>query len=404
MSWEQSILLPLTERNARRRKVVGHVSCPHYYIRCIVRVAVDPVSALRWATRHRGAGGRCARRHVLQHVGGMQHRWPRLCAGHTPPTGVRRRQAQPAHVSVHAARGLSVHDVWFRCRCDLVQHRDYPRPPPPGPERGGGRGCLRPHLHPVPCARHCLRSRAQATAGRRGDDAVVRRLRRRRTDHARRLPTVHPHDGDGRPRCGACAVSGVVHEPAVGGGHRLAQGRAPRAVARLLPRGAQYLALGIPCLLMLLLEWGSFEAAGIVAGVLGVQELGVMVVSTQVDGVCFVIMLGLGTAVAVRVGDALGANDVATAKRTFMTSMFVTAVALLCNVTLLYVLRHAVADFFTKDVAVHRSFIALVPYLMLFHLFDGLQCICNSLVRGMGFQRWGLLFNCVTYGLGVPIA
>eukprot|EP00760_Papus_ankaliazontas_P031124 PhM_4_TR5188/c0_g1_i8/m.99161/K03327/TC.MATE, SLC47A, norM, mdtK, dinF; multidrug resistance protein, MATE family len=215
---------------------------------------------------------------------------------------------------------------------------------------------------------------------------------------------MHPHDGDGRPRCGACAVSGVVHEPAVGGGHRLAQGRAPRAVARLLPRGAQYLALGIPCLLMLLLEWGSFEAAGIVAGVLGVQELGVMVVSTQVDGVCFVIMLGLGTAVAVRVGDALGANDVATAKRTFMTSMFVTAVALLCNVTLLYVLRHAVADFFTKDVAVHRSFIALVPYLMLFHLFDGLQCICNSLVRGMGFQRWGLLFNCVTYGLGVPIA
>eukprot|EP00760_Papus_ankaliazontas_P031126 PhM_4_TR5188/c0_g1_i9/m.99168/K03327/TC.MATE, SLC47A, norM, mdtK, dinF; multidrug resistance protein, MATE family len=39
---------------------------------------------------------------------------------------------------------------------------------------------------------------------------------------------------------------------------------------------------------------------------------------------------------------------------------------------------------------------------MLFHLFDGLQCVCNSLVRGMGFQRWGLLFNFVTYGLGVP--
>eukprot|EP00760_Papus_ankaliazontas_P031125 PhM_4_TR5188/c0_g1_i9/m.99167 len=246
MSWEQSILLPLTERNARRRKVVGHVSCPHYYIRCIVRVAVDPVSALRWATRHRGAGGRCARRHVLQHVGGMQHRWPRLCAGHTPPTGVRRRQAQPAHVSVHAARGLSVHDVWFRCRCDLVQHRDYPRPPPPGPERGGGRGCLRPHLHPVPCARHCLRSRAQATAGRRGDDAVVRRLRRRRTDHARRLPTVHPHDGDGRRRRGVRAVSRVVHVPAVGGGHRAAQGCAPRRLARLLPRGAQRLAR-VPC-------------------------------------------------------------------------------------------------------------------------------------------------------------
>eukprot|EP00760_Papus_ankaliazontas_P031128 PhM_4_TR5188/c0_g2_i1/m.99174/K03327/TC.MATE, SLC47A, norM, mdtK, dinF; multidrug resistance protein, MATE family len=166
----------------------------------------------------------------------------------------------------------------------------------------------------------------------------------------------------------------------------------------------EYLALGLPCLLMLLLEWGSFEASGIGAGMLGVEELGVMAVSMQAAGVCFMNMLGLGIAVAVRVGGALGANDVATAKRTFMTALFVTAVALLCNVTLLYMLRHAVADFFSNDAAVHRSFIAIVPFLMLFHLFDGLQCICNSLVRGLGFQRWGLLFNCATYGIGIPIA
>eukprot|EP00760_Papus_ankaliazontas_P026649 PhM_4_TR3062/c3_g1_i5/m.103107/K03327/TC.MATE, SLC47A, norM, mdtK, dinF; multidrug resistance protein, MATE family len=125
----------------------------------------------------------------------------------------------------------------------------------------------------------------------------------------------------------------------------------------------EYLGLGTPCVLILLLEWGSFEAAGIGAGILGVEELGVMAICMQVEAVCFGIMLGLGIAVAVRVGGALGANDVVSAKRNFLTALCVTAVAVLCNNTLLFSLRHNVADFYTKDTAVHRGVPDAVPPL-----------------------------------------
>ncbi|NWI21978.1 S47A2 protein, partial [Crypturellus soui] len=85
-----------------------------------------------------------------------------------------------------------------------------------------------------------------------------------------------------------------------------------------------FTSLAIPSMLMICIEWWTYEIGSFLIGLLSVVELSAQSIIYEVSVVAFMIPLGLGTAASVQVGNALGAGDADTAKRSSSTCLLCT--------------------------------------------------------------------------------
>nr|XP_033778781.1 multidrug and toxin extrusion protein 2-like isoform X2 [Geotrypetes seraphini] len=165
-----------------------------------------------------------------------------------------------------------------------------------------------------------------------------------------------------------------------------------------------FIQLAIPSLLMMCIEWWTFELGGFLAGLVSVVELGAQAIILQLVTAAYMVPAGFGVAASVRVGNALGAGNAQQAKT-------ISKVALICTVcpailigSLLAALKDVVAYIFTND----KEIVTLVGQLMLifapFHLFDATGCVGGGVLRGAGKQKIGAIINaCGYYIIGLPI-
>uniref|UniRef100_A0A8D0KVF9 Multidrug and toxin extrusion protein n=1 Tax=Strix occidentalis caurina TaxID=311401 RepID=A0A8D0KVF9_STROC len=150
-----------------------------------------------------------------------------------------------------------------------------------------------------------------------------------------------------------------------------------------------FTSLAIPSMLMMCIEWWTYEIGSFLIGLLSVIELSAQSIIYEVSVVAFMIPLGLATAASVQVGNALGAGDVETAKRSSSTSLLCTGQA-------------------THLFSVPREIVELVAWVMpvyvVFHLFEAMCGACSGVLRGIGKQKFGAILNAVSYyGVGLPL-
>ncbi|NXS14671.1 S47A2 protein, partial [Neodrepanis coruscans] len=128
--------------------------------------------------------------------------------------------------------------------------------------------------------------------------------------------------------------------------------------------------LAVPGMLMMCIEWWTFEIGSFLAGLLSVVELGAQSVIYELSCAAYMVPLGFSVAASVRVGNALGSGDVVQAKTSCVTALLCTGVFAMVVATLLASLRGVVGYIFTND----REIVTLVSKVMLifgpFHLFD----------------------------------
>ncbi|NXY16900.1 S47A2 protein, partial [Atrichornis clamosus] len=128
--------------------------------------------------------------------------------------------------------------------------------------------------------------------------------------------------------------------------------------------------LAVPGMVMMCIEWWTFEIGSFLAGLLSVVELGAQSIIYELACAAYMVPLGFSVAVSVRVGNALGSGDVAQAKTSCITALLCTGVFAVVIATLLASLRDVVGYIFTKD----KEIVNLVSKVMLifgpFHLFD----------------------------------
>nr|XP_060613620.1 multidrug and toxin extrusion protein 2-like [Anolis sagrei ordinatus] len=113
---------------------------------------------------------------------------------------------------------------------------------------------------------------------------------------------------------------------------------------------------------------------------------------------------GMSVASGVRVGNALGAGDVAQAKTSCIAGLLCSGVFAVVFAGLLAAIRNVVAYIFTSD----KEIVALVSKVMMifapFHLFDAMAATCGGVLRGAGKQKIGAIANAVGYYVvGLPI-
>uniref|UniRef100_A0AAX7SNY2 Solute carrier family 47 member 3 n=1 Tax=Astatotilapia calliptera TaxID=8154 RepID=A0AAX7SNY2_ASTCA len=150
-----------------------------------------------------------------------------------------------------------------------------------------------------------------------------------------------------------------------------------------------YIHLAVPGMVMLCVEWWTYEIGGFLAGLINEVELGAQSVVYQLANVAYMFPLGFSIAGSVRVGNALGGGETEQAKLSAKMSMFLSVS--ICLSTLIGSLKDHISYVFTYDECV---------YNFMFFLF---AAVCG-IIRGAGKQRVGAICNILGYyGVGFPI-
>ncbi len=176
------------------------------------------------------------------------------------------------------------------------------------------------------------------------------------------------------------------------------------------PALAELFRLGWPISLTMLAEVSLFSLSSIMMGWLGVIPLAAHGIALQVASVIFMIPLGLGFAVTVRVGRAVGRGDKQGLYRASITALVLgTFIAVLGAVCLIRGAEPLIGLFLDADNPDAQAIMAIgVPLLAVaavFQLVDAWQVILVGLLRGLKDTKVPMFMAIFSYlGIGLLAA
>ena len=162
-------------------------------------------------------------------------------------------------------------------------------------------------------------------------------------------------------------------------------------------------ALGLPAAIQVSLEVGVFAAATALAGRLAPATLAAHQIVLNVASVTFMVPLGVGSAGAVRVGQAVGRRDVIGARHAGWAALVLGGGFMSCAAVVFVLAPHAILRLFTTDPSVIGVGVTLLLVAAVFQLFDGLQGVATGVLRGFGDTRTPMFWNLAGHWLiGLP--
>ncbi len=170
----------------------------------------------------------------------------------------------------------------------------------------------------------------------------------------------------------------------------------------------QVFKLGWPIGLTNLAETGLFTATAIMVGWVGTHELAAHGVALQWAGLTFMVHLGLSNAATVRVGRAIGRDDMVGLKRggvmvTVMSLVFafvIVAVFVTWPEPLIGVFIDSADEARDQIIVVGIGLLAMAA---LFQIADGVQVIALGLLRGAQDTRVPMIYAGISYwAIGIP--
>jgi MATE family multidrug resistance protein len=151
---------------------------------------------------------------------------------------------------------------------------------------------------------------------------------------------------------------------------------------------------GAPGGLQWLVECGSFTLFITLVGGLGKVNQAATMLAFNVNSVAWVPMMGVGLAVSTMVGQQLGANRPAMAGRAAWTA-FVLAMMYMCSMSLFYVtapnlflMGHAAGMSPEQFEPLRELIVVLLRFVAVYCLFDAMNVVFMSAIRGAGDTRF----------------
>ena len=156
--------------------------------------------------------------------------------------------------------------------------------------------------------------------------------------------------------------------------------------------------------LLSLSEWLFWEFVCFRVGTLGELTLAAYGIAYSLEPVFFMLPIGIGTALANSVGNALGAGEPAQAKRVAAGGLLAGSFTVAAYCVGVFVLGDALARCYSQDEAVLAAAAELWPAFCGFMLVSGHFGVAIGLMRGLGMQRFNA--TCVVlvlWPVGVPL-
>lgn len=175
------------------------------------------------------------------------------------------------------------------------------------------------------------------------------------------------------------------------------------------PRFKDLFRLGLPIAAILAFEVTIFNAAALLMGLIDSVSLAAHAIAIQLASIAFMVPMGIGQAVTVRVGRAYGSGDRDGITRAGWTA-FILGVGFMCctaliMVTIPHILIMGFLDIYDPAnapvVALATTFLALAA---LFQIVDGAQAVGSGMLRGLQDTRIPMLYAAFGYwGVGLPV-
>jgi MATE family multidrug resistance protein len=171
-----------------------------------------------------------------------------------------------------------------------------------------------------------------------------------------------------------------------------------------LPRIRRLLTLGYPAALQFTLESGIFALVTALIARLGPVPLASHQIALNTVAFTYMVPLGISSAAAVRVGQAVGRKDPRAAGDAGNTAIFLGAAFMSCASAALLIFPHAIARMYTPATDVIRATTFLLAAGAAFQLFDGIQTVATGALRGAGDTRTPMLCHLIAYWIiGLPL-
>jgi MATE family multidrug resistance protein len=170
------------------------------------------------------------------------------------------------------------------------------------------------------------------------------------------------------------------------------------------PDITRILHLGLPIGGSVFIEGSLFASAALLMGSLGTTTTAAHQAAINFSGLAFMIPLGVGMAITIRVGNALGRNDPAGARRAGLAGFAIVLVTQLASASFMLLYPEAVVAIYTDDPGVRAVAVELLFLAAIFQLPDGFQAAGAGALRGLKDTRIPMLFTVIAYWLvGLPL-
>ena len=161
--------------------------------------------------------------------------------------------------------------------------------------------------------------------------------------------------------------------------------------------------LGGPIGFQVQLEILSFSAIALLMGLFGTVQMAAHQVAINLASLTFMVPLGVGSATAVRVGQAIGARDSGGARRAASAGLMIGASFMSVMAAAFLFAPRLLASAYTSVEEVLALAVVFIPIAGFFQVFDGLQVVSAGALRGAGDTRAPMLVNILGFWLiGLP--
>ncbi len=169
-------------------------------------------------------------------------------------------------------------------------------------------------------------------------------------------------------------------------------------------RVKELLRLGMPAATQMGLETGVFAVVTVLIGKLGATALAGNQIALLTVSMTYMMPLGISSAAAVRVGQAIGRGDREGMARAGWMALGLGAAVMSCAAVALLVFPHWIARLFTPEAEVIAAGVVLLRIAAFFQLFDGLQVVATGALRGTGDTHTPMICHFAGYWvIGLPL-
>jgi len=155
--------------------------------------------------------------------------------------------------------------------------------------------------------------------------------------------------------------------------------------------------LGMPIATQIVLEVSAFAFTAVMAGWLGVIPLAANQIATGLSSISFMIVVGIGAATTIRVSHQMSEKDYNGLLMAAKASIHIVLAFMAITASTFLILRGILPRFYTQDEAVIILASQMLIAAAIFQLFDGLQAVMISILRGFGDVKPAMKYSFIAY-------
>ncbi len=157
--------------------------------------------------------------------------------------------------------------------------------------------------------------------------------------------------------------------------------------------------LGWPIALQMGMETASFTFSTVMVGWLGSIALASHQVMLTISSLCFMVYYGMGAAIAVRVSNFRGQNDIVNVRRSAYAGFHIIVMMAVISAGSIFLLRNYLGGMFTDSPEVSQTVVALIFPFLLYQFGDGTQITFANALRGIADVKPMMYIAFISYFL-----